>query len=92
MRLATGTPASSDQVRDPEDQGIMPSVDYEIVRLGSRGDWVKKLQTALEIEADGIFDLGTEAALIAYQEEAGLMVDGVGGRKTYQSLGLVGAA
>jgi lysozyme family protein len=91
IRLATGTPASVDQMPDPEDQGIMPSVDYEIVRLGSRGDWVKKLQTVLKIEADGIFDLGTEVALKAYQAEAGLTIDGVAGRKTYQSLGLVGA-
>jgi lysozyme family protein len=92
IRLATGTPASVDQMPDPEDPGMMPSVEYEIVRLGSRGDWVKKLQTALEIEADGIFDLGTEVALKAYQAEAGLTVDGVAGRKTYQSLGLVGPA
>jgi lysozyme family protein len=92
LRLATGTHAGSDQTPELEEPGIMPSVDYEIVRLGSRGDWVKKLQSALEIEADGIFDSGTEAALKAYQEEAGLTADGVAGRNTYQSLGLVGVA
>ena len=89
ISLATGTFGSPEQVPEPEDQGIMPSVDYEIVRRGSRGEWVVKLQTALGITADGVFGPGTEAALKAYQEEAGLTVDGVAGRKTYQSLGLV---
>jgi lysozyme family protein len=92
IRLATGTHESSEQVPDPEDKGMMPSVDYDIVRLGARGDWVKTLQIALEIKVDGIFGPVTEAALKAYQEEAGLTADGVAGRKTYQSLGLVGTA
>ena len=70
ISLATGGDASSDQPPDPVDQGIMPSVDYEIVRLGSCGNWVEKLQEALGIQADGVFGPGTEAALKAYQEES----------------------
>ena len=89
LSLATGTDTSAEPPPDPEDQGIMPSVDYEIVRRGSRGDWVAKLQEALGIEADGIFGPGTEAALQAYQQEEGLTADGVAGRNTYQSLGLI---
>ena len=37
----------------------------------------------------GTFSPATEAALKAYQEEAGLTVDGVAGRHTYQALGLI---
>jgi peptidoglycan hydrolase-like protein with peptidoglycan-binding domain len=73
----------------PEDKGIMPSVDYEIVRRWSRGAWVEKLQKALGITVDGIFGPETEAALKTYQREAGLTDDGVAGRKTYQALGLI---
>ena len=48
-----------------------------------------KLQEALDITADGVFGAGTEAALKAFQEEAGLIADGIAGRNTYQALGLV---
>ena len=82
--LATGTPTSP-----APGPAAQPSVDYEIVRLGSRGEWVMKLQEALGTVADGIFGAGTEAALRAYQEDAGLTVDGVASRDTYQALGLV---
>lgn len=45
LQLATG--ADDDdaiQESDPEATNILPSVDYEIVRRGSRGEWVAKLQ------------------------------------------------
>ena len=89
IRLATGVSGDLDQAPDPEDKGILPSVDYEIIRHGSRGNWVTMIQEALGIEADGIFGDGTEAALKEYQQEAGLTADGVAGRNTYQSLGLI---
>ena len=89
MRLATGALANPETVAVPEDKGIMPSVDYDIVRRGSRGEWVEKLQEALGITVDGIFGSGTEDAVKAYQREAGLTDDGVAGRKTYQSLGFI---
>ena len=64
-------------------------VDFEIVRKGSTGEWVKKLQQALDITADGIFGSMTEAALKAWQETAGLEPDGIAGPKTYKALGLI---
>jgi lysozyme family protein len=66
-----------------------PSVDYEVVRKGSNGEWVRRLQTALKIEADGIFGSATEAALKAWQAANGLEPDGVAGRNTYRALGLI---
>ena len=68
---------------------MMPSVEYDIVRHGSRGAWVEKLQEALGITVDSSFGPATEAALKAYQHDAGLTDDGVAGRKTYQALGLI---
>ena len=68
---------------------VTPDASFEIVRRGSRGEWVTKLQTALGVNADGIFGPNTEAALRAFQEEHGLQVDGIAGRNTYRALGLI---
>ncbi len=62
---------------------------YDIVRLGSAGEWVSKLQTALNIKVDGKFGPATEAALKKFQEENNLTIDGVAGRNTYRALGLL---
>ena len=85
LALAGGEAPVPDTAPEP----VMPSVDYEIVGLGSRGEWVKKLQEALEVDADGIFGSGSETALKAFQREAGLVADGIAGRNTYQALGLI---
>ena len=63
--------------------------DYEIIRLGARGEWVRKLQKALGLEVDGIFGPDTQRALKAFQMDAGLDVDGIAGRNTWQALGLI---
>jgi len=68
---------------------IAPSVDYETVKKGSTGLWVRKLQEVLEIQVDGKFGSGTETALKAWQQEHGLEQDGIAGRNTYRSLGLL---
>ncbi len=68
---------------------IIPSVDYKTVKKGSTGQWVRRLQEALEIQVDGIFGNNTEAALIAWQEVNGLEPDGIAGRNTYRALGLI---
>ena len=68
---------------------ITPSADYTTVKKGSRGPWVRKLQEALEIEVDGKFGADTEAVLKAWQHVHGLEPDGIAGRNTYRSLGLL---
>ena len=68
---------------------ITPSVEYKTVKRGSKGLWVRKLQEALEIQVDGKFGRDTEVALKAWQEESGLEPDGIAGRNTYRSLGLL---
>jgi len=55
---------------------------YKTVKLGSRGPTVRALQEELEITADGVFGVGTEAHLKAWQLANGLVADGVAGPKT----------
>ena len=71
------------------DLGVSPSVDFDVVRRGDRGPWVTKLQEGLGIEADGNFGPATERALKAHQTAQGLSADGIAGRNTYRSLGLI---
>ena len=59
---------------------------YTTLRVGSRGDEVKKLQKALGIEADGIYGQNTAAAVKQYQKKNGLTVDGIAGNNTLGSL------
>ena len=68
---------------------IAPSVDYKIVKKGSRGSWVRKLQEALKIQVDGKFGSDTETVLKAWQQANGLEPDGIAGRNTYRALGLL---
>lgn len=66
-----------------------PATDFETVKNGSSGPWVKKLQEALKIQADGNFGNNTELALKAWQQTQGLTPDGIAGRNTYRALGLI---
>jgi len=70
-------------------EAVTPNVDFEIVKQNSKGKWVVKLQTALDIEVDGHFGPATEAALKAFQSSHGLEPDGIAGRSTYRALGLI---
>ena len=58
----------------------------QVLRKGSNGDLVKKLQAALGIGADGDFGQGTENALKKWQDRNGLTADGVAGPKTLAKL------
>lgn len=57
-----------------------------ILRKGSRGPAVGKLQKALGINDDGIFGIGTAAALKNFQRANGLKPDGIAGPATYAKL------
>jgi putative chitinase len=58
----------------------------QVLRKGSKGDLVKKLQAALGVGADGDFGQGTENALKKWQDRNGLTADGVAGPKTLAKL------
>lgn len=57
-----------------------------ILKQGSTGEDVKKLQQALGITADGIFGNQTKQALTSYQKSNGLSADGIYGNQTANSL------
>ncbi len=62
------------------------------VRRGSKGDAVKGLQNALWSRGydpgpiDGIFGSGTENAVMGFQSDNGLAVDGIAGPMTWGAL------
>jgi cell wall-associated NlpC family hydrolase len=61
-------------------------VRAELLRMGSRGRAVAKMQRALGIEADGIFGPKTRAAVKRFQRRHGLLVDGIVGPQTRAAL------
>lgn len=67
----------------------VPPVDLgesELVRFGDKGNRVRELQQALGTEVDGRFGRRTEKAVRAFQENAGLPVDGIAGPDTRAAL------
>ncbi len=63
-----------------------PAASTRVLRVGSTGHDVKRMQTALRIPSDGQFGPGTEAALKKWQSANGLTPDGVAGPKTLAKL------
>lgn len=63
-----------------------PAASGGVLRRGSKGEEVKKMQSALGLTADGDFGPGTEAALKKWQAANGLAADGVAGPKTLAKL------
>jgi len=66
-----------------------------MLEIGDSGPAVRRLQVALKKAGfdpglvDGDFGVGTEAAVMAFQASAGLLVDGIAGPRTQHALGLV---
>lgn len=74
---------------------ILPPAFTTVLHKGDRGEAVKKLQEALaqrgylrKAEIDGDFGRITLGALLAFQLESGLEVDGICGPKTAAALGI----
>lgn len=61
---------------------------YTVIKRGSTGEQVKKVQAQLGITEDGDFGPGTEAAVKAWQAENDLTADGIVGPKTMKAMGL----
>ena len=58
-----------------------------MLKIGNKGEEVKRLQEALGINNDGIFGKQTEDAVKLFQKKNGLEVDGIVGDKTWAALG-----
>lgn len=66
-----------------------------VLSLGSRNPWVYRIGNILQgknytsnPETDGLFDSDMKEAVIRYQREHGLDIDGVVGKNTWESLGI----
>jgi putative chitinase len=57
-----------------------------LLKIGSRGEDVKKLQAKLGLGADGIFGKGTEDTVKSFQTKSGLTPDGIVGEGTWNKL------
>jgi len=57
-----------------------------LLKVGSRGDDVKKLQEKLGTAADGIFGSGTEKLVKEWQAKNGLAADGIVGSRTWEKM------
>jgi putative chitinase len=57
-----------------------------LLKVGSKGEDVKKLQAKLGLGADGIFGKGTEDAVKSFQTKSGLTPDGIVGEGTWNKL------
>lgn len=58
----------------------------EVIKKGSKGEAVKKLQKSLGVVADGVFGTNTETAVKMFQMKVGLTSDGIVGEKTWAAL------
>ena len=74
---------------------VKPTPSLELLKLGSKGEAVKVLQTALrregylfESEIDGIFGAKTKEVVTAFQNEKHLTADGIVGAATRKALGI----
>ncbi|OIJ18513.1 hypothetical protein BKP45_13180 [Anaerobacillus alkalidiazotrophicus] len=84
------------ELRNSSAKGSTPSTSTggHILRLGSKGEEVRKLQNDLlkageelpRFGADGDFGSETEAAVRSFQQKHGLKVDGIAGPKTLGKL------
>jgi putative chitinase len=84
-RYAKAMAALSGKI-DTSAPAAAPAASTSVLRVGSTGHDVKRMQVALKIAADGQFGPGTEAALKKWQAANGLTADGVAGPKTLAKL------
>ena len=72
--------------------GAFANEGYVTLKFGSKGSEVVKLQQALQSKGfykgaiDGIYGKATEMAIINYQKNNGLAVDGIAGKQTQTAL------
>jgi peptidoglycan hydrolase-like protein with peptidoglycan-binding domain len=77
---------AADGIAGPDTFAAMDLHELILLRKGSRGAQVKKLQEGLGIGADGQFGGGTAQAVMDFQKQNGLTVDGVAGPSTLEKL------
>lgn len=66
-------------------EAIVPYPGH-LIKVGSKGKDVERIQRAVGVTADGIFGNATKKAVQAYQKRHGLEVDGIVGKKTWNKM------
>jgi hypothetical protein len=69
----------------PKTKKAAPAV-FKTLKVGSKGQAVKNVQTLLGLKADGDFGPGTEKAVKSFQSSAGLKVTGIVDAATYKAV------
>lgn len=75
-----------DGIAGPDTFMALDLPELVLLRRGTRGQTVKKMQAALGIGADGAFGPGTEKAVQDFQAAQGLDADGLAGPETLARL------
>ncbi len=73
---------AADGIAGPDTFAAMDLYELILLRKGSRGAQVKKLQEGLGTSADGIFGAGTAQKVKDFQTANGLAADGIAGPAT----------
>jgi peptidoglycan hydrolase-like protein with peptidoglycan-binding domain len=71
-----------DGIAGPDTFAQMGLYELVLLKVGTRGETVKRLQQALGIAADGQFGAGTAKAVKEFQQKNGLDADGMAGPAT----------
>ena len=79
---------AADGIAGPDTFMTMQLYELVLLKPGTRGNAVKKLQEKLAVTADGQFGAGTEKAVRDYQSKNGLKADGVAGPATLAQMKL----
>ncbi|GAB4066067.1 peptidoglycan-binding protein [Ancylobacter sonchi] len=79
---------AADGIAGPDTFATLGLYELILLKVGTSGDTVKKLQAALGVGADGKFGAGTKKAVEEYQAKNGLDSDGFAGPATLAKLGL----
>ncbi len=83
------TAAGVARADDPAAGGAVATASsLTVLKRGSRGPEVRRVQRRLRIQADGIFGRGTARAVRRFQRRKGLTADGVVGPITARALGI----
>ncbi|MCS0493800.1 peptidoglycan-binding protein [Ancylobacter sp. MQZ15Z-1] len=76
----------TDGIAGPDTFASLGLYELVLLKVGSSGETVKKLQSALGIATDGKFGAGTAKAVKTYQAANGLEADGFAGPATLAKL------
>ncbi len=77
-----------DGIAGPDTFAQMSLYELILLKPGTSGDTVKKLQQSLGIAADGQFGAGTQKAVRDFQSKNGLEADGLAGPATLAKMSL----